>query len=94
MRYKDSVEDRVHKLLSDRLEHIYNLFGQIPDVLDDVWIEVAVGRKEEAEKIIDKVPEEHPFDLRYHDIGDVDWETCETVLFEEEKKEVLQQGWK
>ena len=28
MRYRDSVEDRVHELLSDRLEGIYNLFGQ------------------------------------------------------------------
>mgnify|MGYP005853731819 CR=1 FL=1 len=34
MRYKDSVEDRVHHLLSSRLESIYNVFGQLPDVLE------------------------------------------------------------
>ena len=46
MRYKDSVEDRVHHLLSNRLQSIYNLFGQIPDVLEDVWIDVALGKIE------------------------------------------------
>jgi superfamily II DNA/RNA helicase len=43
MRYADSVEDRVHDLLSERLENIANLFGQIPDILEDVWIDMAVG---------------------------------------------------
>jgi len=33
---KDSVEDRVRQLLSERLAHIYGLFGQIPDILEDV----------------------------------------------------------
>jgi hypothetical protein len=37
------VEDRVHDLLSERLENIANLFGQIPDILEDVWIDMAVG---------------------------------------------------
>jgi superfamily II DNA/RNA helicase len=30
MRYKDSVEDRVHELLSDRLENIHRMFGAAP----------------------------------------------------------------
>lgn len=94
MRYKDSVEDRVHELLSDRLEGIYNLFGQLPDVLEDVWIEVAIGEKAQAEKIINQVPKEHPFEMRYHQIENINWETCERVLFEDDKKEQLLKGWK
>jgi len=43
MRYQGSVEDRVHELLSSRLEDIHGLFGQIPDILEDVWIDVANG---------------------------------------------------
>lgn len=31
MWYKGSVEDHVRELLSDRLEGIYKLFGQVPD---------------------------------------------------------------
>jgi SNF2 family DNA or RNA helicase len=57
MRYKDSVEDRVHHLLSSRLQSIYQLFGQIPDVLEDVWIDVALGKIESAKKTINALPE-------------------------------------
>jgi superfamily II DNA/RNA helicase len=93
MRYKDSVEDRVHQLLSSRLKDIYNLFGQIPDVLEDVWVEVAIGEKENAKRIIDAVPVEHPFEMRYTNVEPVDWETCATVLSSQEKKRILREGW-
>ncbi|MDO1450542.1 helicase-related protein [Rhodocytophaga aerolata] len=38
MRYKYSVEDQVHDLISSRLEQIHQLFGQIPDVLEDACV--------------------------------------------------------
>jgi superfamily II DNA/RNA helicase len=93
MRYHDSVEDRVHQLLSDRLHDIYTLFGQIPDVLEDVWVRVAVGQKTEAQKIIDNLPEEHPFEVRYSQVAPVDWESCSQVLDAAEKRRVLRAGW-
>jgi len=52
MRYRDSVEDRVHELLSDRLENIFQMFGQVPDVLEDIWVNVALGEIEEAKKLL------------------------------------------
>ena len=94
MRYKDSVEDRVHQLLSDRLQGIYGLFGQIPDVLEDAWVEVALGEIEQAKKVIDALPEMHPFELRYTHVEKVDWETCTEVLDADEKWRVLSQGWR
>jgi superfamily II DNA or RNA helicase len=93
MRYKDSVEDRVHELLSDRLQDIHDLFGQIPDVLEDVWIHVALGEKEEAKRIIDSVPKDHPFEVRYTQVEKVSWESCAEVLSAEEKRRVLREGW-
>ncbi len=93
MRYQDSLEDRVHQLLSDRLHDIYTLFGQIPDVLEDVWVRVAVGQKTEAQKIIDNLPEEHPFEVRYSQVAPVDWESCSQVLDAAEKRRVLRAGW-
>ncbi len=95
MRYKDSVEDRVHKLLSERFANIYSMFGQIPDVLEDVWINVALNDLEEAKRKIDAIPRQHPFEIRYHvNVGKVDWESCAKVLDSREKRKHLMEGWR
>ncbi len=96
MRYKDSVEDRVHELLSQRLQNISSIFGQLPDVLEDVWVNIAINNKAEAMRIIDAVPQQHPFEIRYERqaIGHIDWESCTTVLSEKEKYRSLLDGWR
>lgn len=93
MRYRGSVEDRVHDLLSGRLEEIYNLFGQIPDVLEDVWIDVALGEIEKAKHTIAAVPHRHPFEVKYHRVENVPWETCARVLDTRDRKKHLLNGW-
>ena len=94
MRYRDSVEDKVHKILSSRLQEIHGMFGQIPDVLEDVWINVALDEIEEAERVIEKIPEVHPFEIRYEkSLGNINWEGCSTVLDSAERKSVLSKGW-
>ena len=93
MRYANSVEDRVHQLLSQRLERISHLFGQLPDTLEDVWVKVALGKLEEARQTIDAVPERHPFALRYHEVERVDWESCARVLDDDTKQRSLVRGW-
>ncbi len=93
MRYVGSVEDRVHQLLSTRLQDIYDLFGQIPDVLEDAWIDVAMGEIERARQVIAAVPSKHPFELRYHGIQPTDWESCERVLSNAAKREALTRPW-
>jgi len=93
MRYQGSVEDRVHALLSERLEGIHTLFGQIPDILEDVWIHVALGEIEQAQHTIDKVPEQHPFHLKYHKITKTPWESCTQVLDAADQLRCLSQGW-
>lgn len=94
MRYAGSVEDRVHELLSERLEGISRLFGQLPDTLEDVWINVALGKREEAKRTIDAVPEQHPFELRYREVRPVDWESCASVLDSRTTRESLYRAWK
>jgi superfamily II DNA or RNA helicase len=94
MRYRDSVEDRVHELLSERLREIHTLFGQLPDVLEDAWIDVAFDRIEEARHVIDSVPTKHPFEMRYEQIDPVDWESCTDVLEDGARRERLSEGWR
>jgi hypothetical protein len=93
MRYKESVEDRVHQLLSERLAGIYTLFGQLPDVLEDVWIDVALGQLERAKTTIDAVPQRHPFDIKYYKMTKVPWESCTTVLNAANRQQCLSRGW-
>lgn len=95
MRYKDSVEDRVHDLLSERLENINSMFGQIPDVLEDVWVDVALSNIEDARKTIDAVPPQHPFEVRYDiAIEPIHWESCVKVLDAHDVKKAFLEGWR
>ena len=93
MRYAGSIEDRVHELLSERMEDISRLFGQLPDTLEDVWVQVALGQVEEAKRTIDRVPRQHPFELRYHEVQPIDWESCARVLDNDAKRRALARGW-
>lgn len=95
MRYKDSVEDRVHSKLSGRLQNIYTLFGQIPDVLEDVWIAIAQKDEARAELAINKLPPKNPFIIKYEEtIPDCgDWEKCATVLDKTDERRILMSGW-
>lgn len=94
LRYRDSVEDKVHQVLADRLEAIHSLFGQIPDTLEDVWVQVALNDADAANQLIDRTTAtRNPFDVKYSKVEDADWETCSTVLDPIAVKEQLSLGW-
>jgi hypothetical protein len=94
LRYRDSVEDRVHRVLADRLEAIHNLFGQIPDTLEDVWVQIALNDQQAAQRLINRTAAaQNPFDVKYSKVEDADWETCATVLSSVDMREALSKGW-
>lgn len=94
LRYRDSVEDRVHHLLASRQQTIHALFGQIPDTLEDVWVMVARHEEAEAIRRIDLVPKVHPFELRYErNPGSIDFESCSKVLSSRDQFDAFTSGW-
>ncbi len=94
LRYQGSVEDKVHAALSGRLEEIFSMFGQIPDVLEDAWVDIALGSEDDARKRIGEISWKHPFDDRYSRIGQVPgWEDCTRVVNRLDKLEALRKGW-
>jgi superfamily II DNA/RNA helicase len=94
LRYRGSVEDRVHQVLADRLEAIHDLFGQIPDTLEDVWVQVAMNDEQAANQLIDRTKTtRNPFDAKYSKVTDADWETCAAVLNASSMRDLLSQGW-
>lgn len=95
LRYKDSVEDKVHTALSKRLNDIYSMFGQIPDTLEDVWIDIALNDEKKASERIDEVAKQNPFINKY-DIKPKpteNWDICSTVLDKDDAKKALMQSW-
>ena len=94
LRYRDSVEDRVHQVLADRLEAIHGLFGQIPDTLEDVWVQLALNDEHAARQLIDRTAAtRNPFDVKYSKVEDADWETCSSVLNAISMREILSREW-
>lgn len=94
LRYRGSVEDRVHQVLADRLEAIHGLFGQIPDTLEDVWVQVALNNEDQARQLIDRASAtKNPFDAKYSKVEDADWETCSLVLDPIAVRELLSLSW-
>ena len=59
----------------------------------DFWVKVALGQKGEAQKIIDNLPRQHPFEVRNARVEPVDWENCSQVLDAAEKRRVLSACW-
>lgn len=95
MRYKGSVEDKVHKMLSERLQNIHTLFGQVPDVLKDVWINIALEEKEKAKQMIDEVPEAHPFKVKYEEkMPVINWEDHYEALDKHIYSDTVKKGWR
>ena len=71
------------------------MFGQIPDVLEDVWVAIAQKDEARAELAINKLPQRNPFIWRYEqsipDCGD--WEKCAMVLDKDDEMRELLRGW-
>jgi len=54
---------------------------------------MALGEIQKAKETIDVLPKEHPFEIKYHNIESVDWESCLKVLNDEERKRWLSKVW-
>ena len=88
------MEDKVHTALAGRLEEIFKMFGQIPDVLEDLWVDIALDSKSDAEKRIGELSLKHPFDERYGRVEQVTgWEDCAQVVNRLDKLEKLRRKW-
>lgn len=84
----------MHRVLADRLQAIHNLFGQIPDTLEDVWVKLALADEGEARKLIDRATAtRNPFDEKYSRVEDQAWETCTQVLNAVSVNELMGKQW-
>ena len=83
-----------HQVLADRLEAIHGLFGQIPDSLEDVWVQVTLNDEQAARQLINRTTAtRNPLDVKYSKVEDDRWETCSNVLKSISMKELLSKEW-
>jgi superfamily II DNA/RNA helicase len=95
--YHDTQDEKVYQVLSRRLRDKFDIFGGLPDTIEDDWIESV----EKLEAMMDtyihlRQQSRDVFELRYKDTIDPDqhrWELCSRVLARRDVVEKLSESW-
>ena len=95
--YHDTQDEKVYQVLSRRLRDKFDIFGGLPDTIEDDWIESV----EKLEAMMDtyihlRQKSRDVFDLRYKETIDPAqnrWELCTRVLARKDVVEKLSESW-
>lgn len=94
--YHGTRDEKVYERLSARMRDRYDLFGSLPDVIEDDWIEHIEDLDERIAEFIQRKERANAFDIRYADSVDANgqpWEKCTQVLSRKDVVERLSRGW-
>jgi superfamily II DNA/RNA helicase len=103
--YEGSRDEAVYNRLSERMKDRFDIFGQLPDTLDDEWIEDEERLETELRKYADRRQRANAFDIRWGNTAtgaalradqkawQQGWETCARVLARQDILKVMQEGW-
>lgn len=94
--YQGTRDEQVYERLSERMRDRYDLFGSLPDVIEDEWIDDIESFEEKLDEYIEKKKKANAFDLRYSDTVDPKgepWERCSEVLARRDVVEKMSRGW-
>src|SRR6266581_2574957 len=78
--YQDTIDEKVYQVLSQRMKDRYDLFGSLPDTIEDEWIEDIENLDEYLSQFTQKKKQANAFDLRYESTVQPKgpgWELCE-----------------
>ena len=95
--YHGTQDERVYAVLSERMKDRYDIFGSLPDTIDDEWIEDIENLEETMDKYMHlRRQARDAFEIRYEDEVDPDaerWELCSRVLARRDIVEKLSSPW-
>jgi superfamily II DNA or RNA helicase len=94
--YAGTNDEKVYQVLSQRMKDRYDLFGSLPDTIQDGWIEDIGNLEEYFSQFTQKKRRANAFDLRYGKTVMPEgpgWELCEKVLSRRDVVERLSEGW-
>jgi superfamily II DNA/RNA helicase len=94
--YAETTDEKVYRALSQRMRDRYDLFGSLPDTIQDEWIEDIENLQEYFSQFTQKRQRANAFDLRYGKTAMPEgpgWELCEKVLARRDVVERLSEAW-
>jgi SNF2 family DNA or RNA helicase len=95
--YHETQDEVVYEVLSRRLKDKFDIFGGLPDTIEDEWIESAETLEEQMDRFIHlRKNAKDVFELRYKETIDPDanrWELCSRVLSRKDIQEKLSEAW-
>ena len=93
--YHDTQDEKVYGVLSRRMRDRYDIFGGLPDTIEDEWIENVEGLDDMMDQYIRRRALD-VFALRYQQTIDPDkyrWERCSRVLARRDVVDRLSRPW-
>jgi len=95
--YHDTQDERVYGVLSRRMKDRYDIFGGLPDTIEDAWIENVEKLEQMMNEYIHlRRRTRDEFQIRYQETIDPDrdrWELCSRVLARKDVVERLAAPW-
>nr|WP_279499149.1 helicase-related protein [Aeromonas veronii] len=95
--YSETQDEKVYNVLSDRLRDTYDIFGSLPDTIDDDWInDEEVLNTRMNEYMHERKNAQDAFSVKYRGTLDPDahlWERCATVLSRRDIVSKLSEPW-
>jgi len=95
--YSGTQDEKVYSVLSERLKDTYDIFGSLPDTIEDDWIQNEEALKERMNEYIhERKKAQNAFSVKYSSSIDANsnlWERCTTVLSRRDIVNRLSQPW-
>jgi superfamily II DNA/RNA helicase len=94
--YAETSDEKVYRALWQRMRDRYDLFGSLPDTIEDEWIGDIEHLQEHFSQFTQKKQHANAFDLRYGKTVMPEgpaWELCEKVLARRDVVERLSTAW-
>lgn len=93
----DTQDEKIYQVLSRRLKDKFDIFGGLPDAIEDEWIENVEKIEEMMDRYLHLRQEARDaFELRYKETINPDqnrWELCARVLSRRDVEERLSKPW-
>lgn len=95
--YHDTQDERIYEVLSHRMKDKFDIFGGLPDTIEDEWIETIEKLEEMMDQFIHlRQKARDVFELRYKETINPDqnrWELCSRVLSRRDVEKKLSEPW-